>query len=265
VSEAGTTGRARAAPPVFASDDERAALIGRHGRLREIGTGLKNRLLGTLSKAALAEAADRLGLLRDGAVAFDTEDEVAFLGDACLHELDGDGSSVLHRALEAGGPQPGSREHSALAAAASARFSLFRVGGVVPGLGMELVDLFYPGAAFAIDPGLGATLKEGQCICTRLMELEGVTMTSGATYRIADPIAEAFVGLAETTRASRPELREDTLRSREWFATMVVKTMIGASRRPDRQEPVRSTKVGRNDPCPCGSGKKYKKCCGAGG
>jgi len=23
------------------------------------------------------------------------------------------------------------------------------------------------------------------------------------------------------------------------------------------------TKVGRNDPCPCGSGKKYKKCCGA--
>ncbi|NMA35141.1 MAG: SEC-C domain-containing protein [Clostridiaceae bacterium] len=24
-----------------------------------------------------------------------------------------------------------------------------------------------------------------------------------------------------------------------------------------------SDKVGRNDPCPCGSGKKYKKCCGA--
>jgi len=23
-------------------------------------------------------------------------------------------------------------------------------------------------------------------------------------------------------------------------------------------------KVGRNEPCPCGSGKKYKKCCGAG-
>ena len=27
--------------------------------------------------------------------------------------------------------------------------------------------------------------------------------------------------------------------------------------------PVKSEeKVGRNDPCPCGSGKKYKKCCG---
>ena len=29
-------------------------------------------------------------------------------------------------------------------------------------------------------------------------------------------------------------------------------------------KPVRSgAKVGRNDPCPCGSGKKYKKCHGA--
>lgn len=25
---------------------------------------------------------------------------------------------------------------------------------------------------------------------------------------------------------------------------------------------INDTKVGRNDPCPCGSGKKYKKCCG---
>lgn len=25
---------------------------------------------------------------------------------------------------------------------------------------------------------------------------------------------------------------------------------------------VREAKIGRNDPCPCGSGKKYKKCCG---
>ncbi|MBE6032925.1 MAG: hypothetical protein E7224_07025, partial [Clostridiales bacterium] len=32
-----------------------------------------------------------------------------------------------------------------------------------------------------------------------------------------------------------------------------------------KPQPVRKTapEVGRNDPCPCGSGKKYKKCCGA--
>jgi hypothetical protein len=31
----------------------------------------------------------------------------------------------------------------------------------------------------------------------------------------------------------------------------------------DDDEPAAPAKVGRNDPCPCGSGKKYKKCCGA--
>ena len=31
----------------------------------------------------------------------------------------------------------------------------------------------------------------------------------------------------------------------------------------EKQQPIRKQKkVGRNDPCPCGSGKKYKKCCG---
>ena len=29
-----------------------------------------------------------------------------------------------------------------------------------------------------------------------------------------------------------------------------------------KKQPRRVQKVGRNDPCPCGSGKKYKKCCG---
>jgi preprotein translocase subunit SecA len=40
--------------------------------------------------------------------------------------------------------------------------------------------------------------------------------------------------------------------------------MAGAGEREPIQQVVRnSEKVGRNDPCPCGSGKKYKKCCGA--
>jgi SEC-C motif-containing protein len=31
---------------------------------------------------------------------------------------------------------------------------------------------------------------------------------------------------------------------------------------PEEKRPLRVEKVGRNEPCPCGSGKKYKKCCG---
>ncbi|MDV2479406.1 MAG: SEC-C metal-binding domain-containing protein, partial [bacterium] len=37
--------------------------------------------------------------------------------------------------------------------------------------------------------------------------------------------------------------------------------MGGAAARPEtyRRE---GPKIGRNEPCPCGSGKKYKRCCG---
>jgi len=39
--------------------------------------------------------------------------------------------------------------------------------------------------------------------------------------------------------------------------------MAGSGDMAPVQRRVSADKVGRNDPCPCGSGKKYKKCCGA--
>jgi preprotein translocase subunit SecA len=41
--------------------------------------------------------------------------------------------------------------------------------------------------------------------------------------------------------------------------------MAGSGDAQTVQQVVRGDKIGRNDPCPCGSGKKYKKCCGANG
>ena len=43
-------------------------------------------------------------------------------------------------------------------------------------------------------------------------------------------------------------------------------TALSARSRPENAQVVRTVpKVGRNDPCPCGSGKKYKHCCGKNG
>ncbi len=45
--------------------------------------------------------------------------------------------------------------------------------------------------------------------------------------------------------------------------TSVTATNASAGNKEVKKEPVRVEKtVGRNDPCPCGSGKKYKQCCG---
>ena len=42
------------------------------------------------------------------------------------------------------------------------------------------------------------------------------------------------------------------------------KLVFSHGEEPQKKEPVKreGTKVGRNSPCPCGSGKKFKKCCG---
>ena len=70
-------------------------------------------------------------------------------------------------------------------------------------------------------------------------------------------------------------IREDTARlmltvqlraQEEPKREQVAKPTATSSDGTDPKRPVRKTaaqKVGRNDPCPCGSGKKYKKCCGA--
>ena len=46
--------------------------------------------------------------------------------------------------------------------------------------------------------------------------------------------------------------------------TAAERAQAAAAKNPQRDENVPVQKhIGRNDPCPCGSGKKYKKCCGA--
>lgn len=51
------------------------------------------------------------------------------------------------------------------------------------------------------------------------------------------------------------ELAEFTRENGRWICS-------GGTMDP-KAPPRRVVQVGRNDPCPCGSGKKYKKCCGA--
>jgi len=38
--------------------------------------------------------------------------------------------------------------------------------------------------------------------------------------------------------------------------------VISQSQGSTARKPLKTKKIGRNDPCPCGSGKKYKYCCG---
>jgi len=67
-------------------------------------------------------------------------------------------------------------------------------------------------------------------------------------------------------------LIEDTVQELSWWAcfnpprpkpaqTPDTPSSVGTYATPIRATVTKGPKIGRNDPCPCGSGKKYKKCC----
>ncbi len=48
----------------------------------------------------------------------------------------------------------------------------------------------------------------------------------------------------------------------KWFCNSDSWKKLYYGKKVTTNEPVSSEKTGRNDPCPCNSGKKFKKCCG---
>jgi len=97
---------------------------------------------------------------------------------------------------------------------------------------------------------------------------KGITLRS---YGQKNPVVEYRMEGFEMFDAMVEAIREDTVRM---LFTIQVKKEGDQMQAPKREQvlnegPKRHTlqrkvnKVGPNDPCPCGSGKKYKKCCGA--
>ena len=99
-------------------------------------------------------------------------------------------------------------------------------------------------------------------------------------YAQRDPIVEYRIVGGEAFDAMVNDIREKTVRTllsivpkpREEVERVQVANPLqdgfeGQGKRPVKKVTVvrrEAPKIGRNDPCPCGSGKKYKNCCGAG-
>lgn len=101
---------------------------------------------------------------------------------------------------------------------------------------------------------------------------EGIHLRS---YAQQDPVVafrmesyDMFDEMTETIRENTVKMMFTTVvRRREDVERQAVAKITATSSGGDdsvKKEPVRKAKkVGPNDPCPCGSGKKYKKCCGS--
>ena len=89
-----------------------------------------------------------------------------------------------------------------------------------------------------------------------LLEWEGLEV-HGATPGATDDEGEVSFTARYTVRGIPQELREDASFSRVNGEWKYVDGYVHKEQPLERESP----KVGRNDPCPCGSGKKHKKCC----
>lgn len=94
-------------------------------------------------------------------------------------------------------------------------------------------------------------------------------------YAQTDPVVAYREVGSDMFDAMNDEIREDTARQiltvvikseedTKRTQTVTITSTSAATDNTEKKRPVRNTekKIGPNDPCPCGSGKKYKKCCG---
>ncbi|MBP3371503.1 MAG: SEC-C domain-containing protein, partial [Clostridia bacterium] len=98
----------------------------------------------------------------------------------------------------------------------------------------------------------GITLRAyGQTDPVQAYNIEGFGMFDQMIDTIRETTLAAYMGLrVEKT----PRVRKPIAQNRPLAGQMPSRTPVSVEK-----------KVGRNDPCPCGSGKKYKNCCGANG
>jgi hypothetical protein len=266
---------------------EHQAYLPRYKHLRQVGTRLNTRLVKTLSRDEMDQGARELGLLHQGVMVFDSEDEMSVLMDYCLHDVRRGGRNAIERFLEATPPPPGSDERIILEALRDARYTLVAVERTEPGVGVHVDDLFFEEPLFLMDVGFSNTAVPGAVLATRLKCQEGQWQTTGAALPVGRLTKTQQKSLVEGFLAELPGGSYRTL-SREQ-ASNVARTLIGGllkkgaaehiayaelggalpgprtSSRPAigrRESGVRASgRVGRNDPCPCGSGKKFKHCC----
>ena len=87
-------------------------------------------------------------------------------------------------------------------------------------------------------------------------KLEGYNMFEEMIHQIQTDIAKLMYRVSVVTDEQRQ--LEDHLRS----AQASHGGEVSAAEAAPAKTPVRADNIGRNEPCPCGSGKKYKNCCG---
>jgi preprotein translocase subunit SecA len=98
---------------------------------------------------------------------------------------------------------------------------------------------------------------------------EGYEMFVQMTWRVKSAVVGNVLRLQLVRQESAEEIEQKRLAAQRRAMQRITESKADAGDGDEKPRPKQETvvrtqpKVGRNDPCPCGSGKKYKKCHGA--
>jgi hypothetical protein len=245
--------------------------LDRYYQLRRLGRTLHHTVMKLLPREALKECGMRLGIWHHDTLVFGSEDETCILMDHCIYDYRWDGRNVIERYVAETPPQPGTDEKVLLDAMLEAHYSLFEIEQVHRGVGVRVRDLIRDGGErFLVDISMSQTVWPSRLLATRIKTPagEGYSMTTGAALPVDEPEAERI--LREVSRRfGPPPIQLPRERAAE-FSGCIMRILLqedASSRIAYTDPPGQGTlhapaKAGRNDPCPCGSGRKYKRCCG---
>jgi hypothetical protein len=246
----------------------------RYRRIRKVGGELNKILTRYVSKEELETTARKLGLWQEGTLVFQDMGQTTVLFDQAIHGYFADGSNAVDRYLADHPPGLESDQEEVLTAKKRSFFSLFQVERIVPQVGVHVHDLLRDRRHFLADVGFSQTAVKGLVLATRALPFGNFLTTSGAPLPMdADTLANIFRMLAlqrpwqDIEGMSKQEMADVTA------AVIHLCLKASSSREISYQQPFETahrdrtleagkSHVGRNDRCPCGSGSKYKKCCG---
>lgn len=256
----------------------------KYQRIRDVGSPLMTKIAGGLPKDLIIRAGEDLGFVKDGRM-FVLEDasDFDFVLDRAIHDLLWKGKRWIEHVCDEdlGKYQP--EEQALLKANRESVFSLYEVMNVRFGRGMRLRDIFSAQELFLTDFGFGATGSKGLFMAARVISHNGIHFTSGVTmiYR-RERVGQMIERLLPLYRKHADTLVwNETMRNqvpaffqeyRQGDMRVELTSVTHASADPLRTKNENAGEVrqapgaerlstGRNAPCPCGSGRKYKKCC----
>ena len=111
-----------------------------------------------------------------------------------------------------------------------------------------------------IDPGFPDDVRPGTYASVVGETLPRLSLPAAAKPHAAEVVAKFLEYLQETGRVAEGNQIADEIREVAKLPAGRHKPAADPKGVPIKR-PAGVSPIGRNDPCPCGSGKKYKKCC----